>query len=114
MEGKNHTVSGSAESTSSGVGALCVGALSPDCGDDGRIREILVVGFGGVGIVAAGPNVVDVEIGFFGQRPLDASVADVVGVYTIRIGIRAAASLQGREALVVQDVEISLACRGVD
>lgn len=108
------TVSRSTESIAWGIGALLIFTLSANRSDDGRIGQVLVVDFGRIGIVATGADVVDVEIGFVGQGPFDTSVADVVGVDAIGVGAGAAAGLQGWKALVVQDIEISLAGRGVD
>lgn len=108
------TVSGSTELIARCISALLVCALSTDCGDDRRVCEILVVGFWRIGVIAACANIIDVKIGFLGQRALNALVAGVIGSHTIRIGARTAASLQCWNALVVQHIEIILTLGGVN
>lgn len=103
------TVSGSTELIASCVSALHVFALSTDCGDDRRVCKILVVGFWRIWIIAACANIIYVEIGFLGQCALNALVADLIGIFAIRVGARTAAGLQCWDALVVQYTEIMLA-----
>lgn len=87
------TVSGPTELIASCIRALLVFALSTDCGDDGRVCEILVVGFWRVRIIAGCANIIDVEIGFLSQCALNTLVTDVIGIYAIRVGARTAAGL---------------------
>lgn len=90
-----------------GVGAFLVRALRPNRFHHSRRLEVVDVCFRGVGVVARGADVVDVEVGGLAEGAFDAVVADVVGVLAGGVAAGRGAGLQCGETLGVVGVEVA-------
>ena len=96
------------------VGAFLVGGLGADGFDDGGGLEVVDVGFWGVGVVARGADVVDVEVGNLAEGPFDRVVADVVRIRAVGITAAGGTRLECGEALAVVGIEVGCVLGGGD
>lgn len=94
------TVSGCGKLVPRRIGALLVSALRPNRSDHGRVCKILTICFRGIRIIAASPNIVNVEIRLLCQGALDALVTDIIGADAGGVAPRTPACLQRGNAFI--------------